>query len=83
MKMVKNNIIPFKGISRFAVYRMYKKYDIMVSNGSKKNDSVTHAMRKNYVRDSFKTSQNINVAADLVGHKSPKSTEYYVQKEKS
>lgn len=82
MRCVKNNIIPFKGISRFAVYRMYKRYNIVVSNGRNKNNSVTHAMRKLYVRDSYKTSKNINITADLVGHKSAKSTEYYVEKEK-
>jgi len=74
------DIMPFKGISRFAVYRIYKRYGIVVANGSNRNNSVTHAMRKNYVRDSYRSSKNIGVAADLVGHKSSKSTEYYVEK---
>ena len=78
-KCKKYNLEPFKGISRFQVYRMYKRLGIVLENGVKHNKSVTHAMRKNYVRDSYKSSKNMGTTADIVGHKSVKSTEHYVK----
>lgn len=75
-----NHIAPFKGVSRFQVYRMYKRLGIVLENTGKKNMSVTHAMRKNYVRDTYKSSNNMGVTKEVVGHKSVKSTEHYVKK---
>ncbi len=72
-------INPFHGISRFQVYRMYKRLGIMLENKVGTKVSVTHAMRKNYIRDNYDSTKNIEVAAELVGHKSVKSTEYYVK----
>jgi len=74
---------PFKGITRFQVYRMYKRLGIVHCNGVNKNKSVTHTMRKEFVQDNHRSTKNIEVTADLVGHKSIKSTEYYVKKTKS
>lgn len=74
-----NQLCPFQHLSRFQVYRAYKQLGIIVNNGVNKNKSVTHAMRKNYIKDAHKTTGNIKVTADIAGHKSQKSTEYYVK----
>ena len=58
---------------------MYKRLGIVVDNGIKRNQSVTHSMRKNYIRDSYRSSGDMDVTKDLVGHKSVKSTEHYVK----
>lgn len=75
-------LTPFKGISRFQVYRMYKRLGLVVCNGVGKNDSVTHSMRKLYIKESHNSSNNIKVTRDIAGHKSTKSTEHYVGKQK-
>lgn len=80
VKWKKYNLEPFKHISRFQVYRIYKKLGIQSTNQGKYNKSVTHAMRKSYVQESYESTGNINTTADIVGHKNPKSTEHYVSK---
>lgn len=79
-KCKKYGIQPFKGVSRFQVYRMYKKLGIVLDNGINKKKSVTHSLRKNFIRDSWKSSGDMRITADIVGHKNIKSSEHYVKK---
>lgn len=74
-----NKFDPFKGISRFQVYRFYKSMGISLQNGVGKNKSVTHMPRKLYVRDSYNSSNSLEISKQLIGHKSIKSTKYYVK----
>ncbi|MFK5894424.1 MAG: site-specific integrase [Pseudomonadota bacterium] len=74
---------PYSGISRFQMYRACKRLGLVIDNGINKNKSVTHSMRKVFVQGILKSTNNIDVAAELVGHKSTKSTEYYAKKTKN
>ena len=76
-------ITPFKGYSRFQIYRICKRLGLVIDNGANKNKSVTHSMRKMYIRESYNSSGSLIVAAEIVGHKSVKSTQHYVEKKES
>jgi site-specific recombinase XerC len=82
-KWKKNTIAPFKHISRFQVYRMYKRLGIGIVNGKNKNDSVTHALRKNYIRESHASTNDIELTKELIGHKNVKSTSHYLRSKRS
>lgn len=83
VKWQSNQMKPFTHISRFQVYRAYKRLGIVLENAPGRNKSVTHAMRKLFVQENFRSTDNIEIAAELVGHKSSKSTEYYVKNKKN
>lgn len=69
---------PFSGISRFQVYRLYKRLGIVVMSKKGGNNSVTHAMRKLFVRDTNLRADSLVQVKEAIGHKSIKSTEKYV-----
>lgn len=70
---------PYATISRFQMYRTCKRIGLIIDNGVKRNKSVTHSLRKSYIKESFISSKDIGITADIVGHKSIKSTEHYVK----
>lgn len=71
---------PFSHISRFQVYRLYKRLGLTIQNGNGKNSSVTHSFRKLYVRDMEGHADNLEQIQQSIGHKSIKSTQYYEKK---
>ena len=71
-------------ISLFSVsffYKLYKRYSIGISNGEGHNESITHAGRKLLARSMFDLSGDISVAASALGHRSSRSTMYYLTSE--
>lgn len=72
---------PFYFYDRFVFYRINKRYGLVLSNGTGRNDSVTHAGRKYLAREMYSASNDIHTARKALGHKSANSTKYYVDKE--
>lgn len=67
----------FSGISRFYVYREYKKVGIEFLFGENKKQSVTHALRHLMISEMRAENVETKTTQALVGHKSQKSTEHY------
>ena len=59
-------------------YRLYKRYSLMIYNGSGRNSSVTHSARKLLARSAYDVTNSIEVAQAALGHKSQNSTLYYL-----
>lgn len=73
-----SNLDPFFGISRFMVYRFYKKHLINHLFDNSCNNSVTHYLRHLYAIQVNSTADNINDVRDSMGHKSVNSTKHYI-----
>jgi integrase len=74
------NFEVFEGISRFFVYREFKKLGIQSSGGGNKNLAITHSFRHGLAKDlrnSGYMDQDITLA---LHHKSKKSQENYGNK---
>lgn len=74
----KNKLTPFALYDRFFFYRLFKRYDLVLKNGTGRNDSVTHAPRKYLANELYSAENDIQVAKDALGHKSVSSTKYYI-----
>ena len=74
---------PFEGVSRYQMYRLYKRLGIVVENGPNKKDSVTHAFRKQYAQSTYDTTDSLEITKDVLGHRSINSTGYYVKRKKA
>lgn len=59
-------------------YRLYKRYSLVIFNGSGRNSSVTHSARKLLARSAFDTTNSVEMAQAALGHKSQNSTLYYL-----
>lgn len=72
-----NQMKPFKDISRFSVYRFYKRLGI--SNPKVKSNlmNVTHAIRNIVIRNMRKSNMTEAQISEIIGHKARKSLEYY------
>lgn len=75
-----NNINPFNGISRFQVYRLWKRLGFVVLKGNGKRNAVTHSVRKLAIQELHNVTNDINSTASAIGHKSSNSTKYYVKR---
>ena len=73
-----NKLSPFSLYDRFFFYRLFKRYDLVLKNGTGRNDSVTHAPRKYLANELYSQENDIQVAKDALGHKSISSTKYYI-----
>ena len=62
-------------------YRLYKRYNIQFDNGALRNKSVTHSFRKELANDLFNATGVIESAQAALGHRSSRSTEYYLSKD--
>ena len=77
IKMRKLKIKVFQHISRFYVYREYKKMGISAQfNGNSKN-SVTHMLRHLVIKNNKIEGYEMETIKQFIGHKSIKSTEHY------
>lgn len=65
-------------ISRYRMYRLFKKYDITWKEINHKKTSVTHAFRKLAARDVYLNEKNLVNITTALGHKSKKSAKHYV-----
>jgi integrase len=68
---------PFDGLSRFTVYRIYKKLNIQYLNSDSAYLSVTHAPRHIVASELQKLDKNNDFTSDFLRHKSNKSLEHY------
>ena len=59
-------------------YRLYKKYSLIIYNGSGRNSSVTHSARKLLARSAYDVTNSVEMAQTALGHKSQNSTMYYL-----
>ena len=62
-------------------YRLYKRYNIQFDNGLLRNKSVTHSFRKELANDLFNATGSIESAQSALGHRSTRSTEYYLSRD--
>lgn len=62
-------------------YRLYKRYNIQYDNGMLRNKSVTHSFRKELANDLFNATGVIESAQAALGHRSSRSTEYYLSED--
>lgn len=62
-------------------YRLYKRYNIQFDNGALRNKSVTHSFRKELANDLYSATGSIESAQSALGHRSSRSTEYYISKD--
>lgn len=72
-----NNISPFKNISRYFVYRTYKKFNINCSESYGTKMAVTHGFRYKKVREIQEIEKDLTVSSLVLGHKSLSSTKHY------
>lgn len=68
---------PIQSYNRFWFYKLYKKLGISKSNGSGRNNSVTHAPRKMLAQQLYTEKDNYEAARVALGHKDIRSTKYY------
>lgn len=74
--------MPFAGINRFYVYRVYKRFGISQFYGENKRASVTHLPRHEVALASQLAEREIEVTKSQLGQKSSKSTTHYTGKER-
>lgn len=68
---------PCSVVSRFSWYRFLKAQGIVLHESGHIHNSVTHAARKLYAHQLFAAGVDGRSVADVVGHRSERSTEYY------
>ena len=68
---------PCSVVSRFSWYRFLKAQGIVLHENGHVHSSVTHAPRKLYAHQLFVAGVDGQSVADVVGHRSARSTEYY------
>jgi len=62
-------------------YKLYKRYGLIIFNEPGHNASVTHSPRKILAQTIYDSTNDIQIAASALGHRSTKSTEYYLTRE--
>lgn len=72
-----NNVSPFKNVSRYFVYRTYKKFNINSSETYGTKTAVTHGFRYKKVREIQEIENDLTVSSLVLGHKSLSSTKHY------
>lgn len=72
-----NNVSPFKNISRYFVYRTYKKFNINCSESYGTKTAVTHGFRYKKVREIQEIEKDLTVSSLVLGHKTLSSTKHY------
>ena len=74
-----NGVYPFNGLSRFAVYRIYKKFLINNNEFYGCKVAVTHGFRYQKVREIQEIEKDFSLSKIVLGHKSISSTEHYAK----
>ena len=64
--------------SSMTFYRLYSRYNLIISNGPGRNSSVTHSARKLLARTAYDVTNSVDMAQAALGHKSQNSTLYYL-----
>lgn len=74
------NGLVFNGISRYFIYREYKKMGIGIAFNSSKKMAITHAPRHQYISELSNAGVNIVDIQHNLQHKSVSSTKHYESK---
>lgn len=72
-----NTGLIFDGISRYAIYRQYKKRGIYVKIKGRTNMAVTHAFRHKIINELRKSNIHDKDISNFTGHKAEKNTALY------
>ena len=67
----------FKDYDRFFIYRVCKQHGMVLNKVGTINHSVTHSFRAAYAFDMLEISETDFLKANVLGHRSIKSVEYY------
>lgn len=78
----KNLYNPFKHLNRFIVYRFYIKYNLNESYHYGSKNAVTHSFRYAKVNEIKEIENNLELAQQVIGHKTIKNTKKYENKKK-
>lgn len=70
-------LYPVESYNRFWFYKLYKKLGITKTNGTGRNNSVTHAPRKMLAQQLYTEEGDYEAARVALGHKDVRSTKYY------
>lgn len=62
-------------------YKLFMRYALYIESEKGGNRSVTHSCRKSLARQLYNETGDINISKIALGHKSQKSTQYYLTKE--
>lgn len=76
-KWKKYKMKPYKDISRFSVYRFYKRLGISFPKRKGKVSNVTHAVRNIVIKSMRARNLTETEIASIIGHRSVKSTGHY------
>lgn len=80
ISLVSSGIHPLFSISYSHLYRQYKSAGIIEYRGLNRHNRVTHSLRKNFIQSIQMVSKDVGTTADIVGHKSKRSTIIYLKK---
>ena len=72
-----NSLLPFSGLSRFAVYRIYKKFNVNYEENYGNKIAVTHGFRYKKVREIKEVENDLSLSSIVLGHKNINSTKHY------
>lgn len=78
----RGNVMPFKDFNRYWIYRLYKRYNIVLDQGDNKKKSVTHAFRHVNTSMLRKDKVDKDIIKKSLGHKKEKTQEYYGKNQK-
>lgn len=74
-----NKIAPMLVYNRLFFYRLYSKLGLVSMNKANTKLRVTHSLRAAKAEEIYEATGDIQLTARALGHKSTKSTEYYVR----
>ena len=75
----KIGVKPFQHLNYIGIYRLLKSYGLYEVANFGRNTAVTSVGRKSVARTLDERGENIETIATVLGHKSTKSTEYYLR----
>lgn len=76
----KFGVAPFQHINYMGIYRLLLKYNIVERYRFGTNSAVTSLGRKSVAITMAERGEDIQTIADVLGHRSTSSTEYYLRK---
>lgn len=77
LKMKKHQTDPFHQLNIYAAIRLLKKHGIVTQKKGRVNQTVTGIFRNEKAKQVRNVSQDESLTANVLGHKSQKSTSYY------
>lgn len=78
--LISTSIHPLFRLSYRQIYRQYRNAGIIEIRPDNRYNRVTHSLRKDFIQAVQLVSNDIGITADVVGHKSKRSTIIYLKK---